>query len=286
MGGVNIYQAIIVNWFKQKRSLALGLLLTGGSVAAFLVPVIALFLDRNGWRATMFGVGLIILGIGIPMSLFLRRRPQDHGLQPDGLEPFRPTIPSDQGTLPGPSQNNVDVPGLTVAQALVTYSFWCMVIANVFNSLSSGMVFLHLAPALELNGFSTSSAASVVTIWFALTIPSRLILGWIGDKWDKKHLAVACYLLLGLGMFCLAFSTNYPMAMAFALLFGFGHGGIVLLNWALMADYMGPYRYGTISGLFRILSLVGGISGPVLAGALADKYGDYKWKHAKGVRVK
>ena len=74
----------VANWFKKRRSLALGLLTTGFGVSGLMTPIIAMMIRSIGWRETMFLLCPFILVIGIPLSLFIRDRPESYGMQPDG----------------------------------------------------------------------------------------------------------------------------------------------------------------------------------------------------------
>ena len=74
----------VANWFKKRRSLALGLLTTGFGVSGLMTPIIAMMIRSIGWRETMFLLCPFILVIGIPLSFFIRDRPQSYGMEPDG----------------------------------------------------------------------------------------------------------------------------------------------------------------------------------------------------------
>jgi MFS family permease len=45
---------------------------------------------------------------------------------------------------------------------------------------------------------------------------------------------------------------------------------------ALRADYFGPSSFGTIMGFSSLIVMLGMSTGPVLAGYLADLYGNYE----------
>lgn len=81
--GIAEYTAI-ANWFHKRRSLALGILTTGFGVSGIMTPLMVVMITSFGWRETLLILCPFILGIGIPLSLVIRDRPQAYGMQPYG----------------------------------------------------------------------------------------------------------------------------------------------------------------------------------------------------------
>ncbi|MEZ4480534.1 MAG: MFS transporter [Dehalococcoidia bacterium] len=73
-----------VQWFERKRATAIALGTTGLAVGGMAVPITVYALENLGWRETAFASGVIILLVGLPLTLIIRRRPADMGLEPDG----------------------------------------------------------------------------------------------------------------------------------------------------------------------------------------------------------
>jgi MFS family permease len=89
---------MISNWFIRRRRSAYSTAAMGPPLANFLLPpLIAFVVGTLGWRTGFVTLGLICLGLGLPPAiLFVRRRPEDIGLQPDG-DPPAPTDEQDRG---------------------------------------------------------------------------------------------------------------------------------------------------------------------------------------------
>ena len=80
--------AAVNQWFVRRRSLAMSTLMTafaGGG--AFVVLLLNLGIQQIGWRDTLFWIGVFIIVMTIPASFFIRSRPEDMGLLPDGDVP-------------------------------------------------------------------------------------------------------------------------------------------------------------------------------------------------------
>src|SRR5258708_6798655 len=73
------------NWFVRPRGLAMGCAFAGVGVGAIIMlPWVQLMIERAGWRTACTAMGILVLVALAPISLLLRKRPQDMGLEPDG----------------------------------------------------------------------------------------------------------------------------------------------------------------------------------------------------------
>jgi len=87
MGVLNLVIAVSVsNWFIKKRGRAMGIAQLGSRLGAAAFPLLAQFLILFiGWRTAWAGLGMMIFILSaVPSLLFLKRRPEDMGLLPDG----------------------------------------------------------------------------------------------------------------------------------------------------------------------------------------------------------
>ena len=84
--GSMVVNVSISQWFVRMRGRALALAGMGHGLAKVCMPVLAASLIvYTGWRGAwvVFGVVTLVLVVG-PSLLFMRRRPEDMGLLPDG----------------------------------------------------------------------------------------------------------------------------------------------------------------------------------------------------------
>src|SRR3954470_15566642 len=90
-GGVNclaytVQSLYLTNWFVRRRGLALSIAFSGvGAGSITILPWFAGLIDTAGWRTACVWLGVLLLVLLGPLTLLLRRRPQDMGLRPDGL---------------------------------------------------------------------------------------------------------------------------------------------------------------------------------------------------------
>ncbi|MFC1930564.1 MFS transporter, partial [Chloroflexota bacterium] len=74
----------VSNWFKKRRSLAIGILASGFGLGGLLIPVVVKLIDIFGWREAMLIFGLATWVIVLPLSLVVRHKPEQYGYLPDG----------------------------------------------------------------------------------------------------------------------------------------------------------------------------------------------------------
>jgi MFS family permease len=73
------------NWFIRKRGFAIGIAFAGVGIGSVtLLPWVQHMIEQTGWRTACTAMGVLILIVLAPINLFLHRRPEDIGLQPDG----------------------------------------------------------------------------------------------------------------------------------------------------------------------------------------------------------
>ena len=79
-----------------------------------------------------------------------------------------------------------------------------------------------------------------------------------------------------IGLALVAYAENPLMIVGFALFHGLGWGTRGPLMVALRADYFGASSFGTIMGISSLIIMIGMSSGAIIAGVLADIFGDFK----------
>ena len=96
------YGKVLSLWFDRSRGLALGLMMVGIGSGAMIMPSVAQqLIAKFGWHTAYAVLGGAVLFIAIPVvAAFLREKPQDLGLLPDGA-PAKNAVAGSVAVVPG-----------------------------------------------------------------------------------------------------------------------------------------------------------------------------------------
>lgn len=267
--GVLVNTVLISNWFRRKRGLAMGIVLTGTSFGGVVIPQLAApLIAWYGWRTAMIAVSLLVWLILLPAAVFLvRSRPEDMGLVQDGDE-------AATGVL---KEARMSTSGLTLGEALMTPGFWIFSIcaALIFYGIFVVSQQLNLYLQSPKVGFSLQEAGNVQSKMFAASVAGKFLFGWLSDRFRAARVMLAGAAVMFASTFVL-FDLSRETVLLFAIPFGLSYGGIFVLLQLLVADYFGLKDLGPILGAVTVVETIGGAVGTRVTGMIADQNGgDY-----------
>lgn len=274
------------NWFVRQRGLAVGIAFAGVGIGSIILfPLLQTLIDRSGWRAASTAMGILVLVALVPLSLLLRKRPEDIGLLPDGDAAPTPT------TIPPPS-NVVDPVWVsvdwTLALALRTARFWWISLGYFCGLYVWYAVQVHQTKYLVEIGFSSTSAAWALGLVSLIGIPGQIALGYLSDRigrewiWTISSLGFAiCFVLL----IALQYTPTLMLVYVMVVAQGFLGYGFTSIMGAIVAEIFHGKHFGTIFGTIGFTALAGGGAGPWITGILHDIYGDYTVAFLIGIAV-
>lgn len=246
-------------WFASNRGLALGLMLIGTSLAAIVVPKVAVAaIAYGGWRLAFPVVALFPLLIALPVALAWFREPR-----PDE----RPESVTDAGG---------DLIGLTLGQAMRGRRFWVLILSILLIALAYGGAHIHMAQIVALHGFTPATAASVLGIVAMGILSGRLLVGFLFDRYWAPGVAFPAMLLPAIAAYLLmGHSATLGVLMAGGFLLGFAAGTESDVIAFLAARYFGMANYGAIYGTLYMPFGIGSAISPILYGIVRDRTGSY-----------
>ena len=255
----------LTNWFVAGRARANSIATLFQMSGLVAMPILAQYAMSGGdWRDGWVAIGTTVLAVGfLPAWLFLVRQPEDLGLVPDRMQP--------KGAAP------IREPAFTRAQAMRTGAFWLLALYTLLVFPVQAGVSLHQAPHLIERGFSPILAATVISVFSAMSALASLTIGFLPRRWPIQASLVVAALLMGVGTFGLIGVDSAAVAFIAAGVFGFGIGGIMTTLPVAWADYFGRESYGAIRGTALTFQVVGAAVGPLLSGALRDWSGNYSY---------
>jgi MFS family permease len=274
---------VVGNWFRKRVSLATGIVVSGVAAGGVLVPLITWAIDAYDWRTAMIIFGLGAWFVIFPLALTVRHRPEQHGYFPDGEA--SETIEVDEGQ-PSAQYEDVD---FSATQALKSRAFWHISLGMVCSFMVALALTTHVMPYLSSIGITRATSSLVAMAMPLMTIAGRLGAGWFGDRFEKRRVSAIGMALLTLSVFIYIYVdiVGTWLLMLVVVLFGVGYGAQVPMSAALVREYFGRFRLGTILGLATGIAFVGSLIGPPLAGWVYDTYGSYQvaWFIMAGLSV-
>lgn len=255
---------LVSNWFVLKRGTALGIAATGISVSGVIMPATTAWLiGEFGWRNGFVTYGVITLVVVVPVVLRLViSRPEDVGLLPDGA--------TETAKLPPPK------PALRTKEFLSNPNFWFLVVIIGLLFCIQSATLIHMVPQLTDRGFDLVSASIIASSTAFFGIMGKLVYGALVDRWDVRN---ALWLGIGFqvsGQLFMLFTDGYIGFLIGASLFGFGMGGIVPMQGAVVGAAFGRESFGRVLGAMRPAMSAIHLIGVPFAGWMYDATGSYK----------
>src|SRR5579863_5434573 len=145
------------NWFVRRRGLAMSIAFSGVGIGSIvLLPWLQSVIERFGWRAACWAMGIIVLVLLMPLNLLLKRRPEELGLFPDG------DAAQAGADASGRAANIVDQAWTaidwTLARAVRTRRFWWIAVGYFCALFAWYAVQVHQTRYLVEIGFSAGEA--------------------------------------------------------------------------------------------------------------------------------
>jgi MFS family permease len=249
---------IIVNWFPDRRGMALGLVTfgmeSGGMVMTFTVgSTIAVY----GWRAGYFIAAVPAFLLVLPLLLFVvRTRPANTSAQ---------SVASQAAALTG----------YEVGEALRTRAFWMLAVAEMSFGLVAGGTFHHLVAFLEGLHYSLRAATLVVSIVLGMAAVGKVAMGALGDRIGGKNALGIGFALIAASVPILLNAAQPVMLVLWLIIVGIAGASPVALGPLLTAETFGLKRFGTLFGWLGFALTIGLFIGPQLVGWMTDVTGSY-----------
>jgi len=265
---------LLSNWFVEKRGRAIGIAYTGAGLGGLVfTPVAGFLVERLGWRSAYAIAGIAVIALIMPAALWLKNRPEDLGLLPDGRNPS----PRDSASADGDATAGGTDVSLTLGGAVRTSAFWLVALTWMVTMMSLAAVGLHQVVFLTDAGLPTESAALAAGAVGGMSILGRIGFGVLSERFRIQRLYAVCYLMCGVGIALLWATPSVGSAslVAYVACFGIATGGSFALTALLVGDLFGIRAMGEIFGVLGLIATIGGAIGVTGAGLLFDRAGSY-----------
>jgi sugar phosphate permease len=270
-GSLSLVSTYAINqWWVRRRGMAMGiagmaaaLIGAGGfpNLINWLIPV-------YGWRIAYMLLGLGVLIGMMPLGLvFIRNRPEDFGLHPDGSI----SAAADKDAAAGdPVEEH-----WTLSEAIGTSTFWIVSAGLSSGSmLSTGLTF-HLFSIFKDSGLSSTVAASV---FLPIAVTSGIMHlggGILVDRMPIRVILAISLFFQTLALIMAPYLCSVELALAFGLIMGIRGGLQMIVSNVIWAKFFGRMYLGSISGVTATLMVASSALGPMPFGVARDILGSY-----------
>jgi MFS family permease len=264
------------NWFYLKRPRVMGLVALSTPLgSAVLSLVYQFFVLRYSWRSAFLALGVALWGfVVIPGLIFLRRRPEDLGLHPDGLAapPSRHTESMDMYSAGSATAER----SWSRAEAVRSPTLWLLVSSAFLAAIGTGGVAFHTAAYFTDVRIAPTIAAGAVSVMALSGAFGNGLWGALAERLHPRRLSVATMIVSAASVGLLMQVSTAGAAYLFALLFGLNARGAGVLMQILIARYFGRASFGAISSVLDPFHKGGLGLGALLAGIVFDYAGGYQ----------
>jgi len=257
---------LVSHWFlKSNRGRAAGIMLSGNGIAivftGLFIPWANASSGVEGWRMGWLTIGLISLLIAFLAGFLLRNEPVEKSLAPFGKA--ETSTASDR--LEGEKKAKPNR--------------WTMVHLGCIYTLfgATYVVYATFIVTAMVNdrGFGENTAGTFWAVVGGLSIFSGPLFGWLSDRLGRKIGMMMVYTLFTISYALVAANLPNPYLYASIGIFGLAVWSIPTIMSAAVGDYTGPARAVKAFGFITLFFGAGQITGPAVAGFLADMTGTF-----------
>ncbi len=261
--------AAISSWFVRHRTRAIVTYTFGGATAGLvLAPTMAIVADEFSWRAVWLVMGIMHLVITPLAWAVIRRRPEDVGLTPDGIDEGRPAATASLS----PESETGD---WTVSEALRSRAFWLLTAGFTLTMLPASSIFIHMTSYVQSKGYSIESGAAAVSIYGFAAVAGRFVWGSIVGRTGLQKTLVAWALLYGISIVAYALPTSLTAIYGATIFLGIAVAGSLQFRAQAYPDYFGRSIVGTLVGYSSAIGTLAAAVAPLMVASVFDLSGSY-----------
>ena len=252
-GGPLPNQVLLSRWFDRARGKAMGLAYLGIGFGGAAAPLVADWLtSRVGWPAALRLLGVLMIAIAFPFAFFVRESPE--------------------GQI-GPAVRRDSAP---IGPVLRTRAFYLLAIGSMCSIAAVGGTMQNLKLFLSLDvGLPQGEIARLLSLVLIMSLAGRVLMGWLADRFAKKHVMLVIYLAVACGIPLLFLAESRGALYLFAAIFGIGLGGDYMIIPLMAAELFGVKLLGRVMGIVLTADGVAEATAPLVVAATRDATHSY-----------
>ncbi|MDE5978283.1 MAG: MFS transporter [Turicibacter sp.] len=236
-------------WFEEKKGIALGIVMAGIGTGSFVwMQIVTRMLNALSYHETYAILGLIILAVCLPLTLFIMKLPPNTPITSKKKEKF--------------SYREIHW-----NRQLILFATGLFLLG-----ISISGTKMHIQPYLTHLGHPLSFNANIGSTQAVFALLGNLIGGYIFDKLNLRNSILIFGTLSLISYICLICGIFPPLLFIFSALFG-----LCLCLPAMLPSYgtsalFGKDHYAVNLGFINMIFTLGGALGPMISGFIVDNF--------------
>lgn len=257
-GATSVTAVVLINRaYKENAGSVTGLVMTGTGICSVSMSlVLPVFIERFGWQSAYLLEGALWLAVMFAAFILTKNTVE------------YPTEQADR-TAENPLED-----GMTLSQAMrgiVLYLlFLCFAVQGVCT-----IVVQHIPSFLTEIGKSTAEASVVMSIFSAVLIVGKILLGILFDRMGAVKSLLLNFLAMAFSMWMMI-QGGFVLLIAGVIFMGFGMASITVLFPLVTRSVFGNREYASIWGVMSMAISLGTACGSPMWGAVYDVLGSYR----------
>lgn len=270
-------QQLIGDWFVTRRSLFLGLVLSGAGLGGLVIAPLTSGLASvlGSWRPVWLVLASLLLLPALLALFVIRDRPEDLGQRAEGVT--QRTGPGTTAPAPEETHRVYRSRHLWETKAAIqTRAFWLITLAcGIMFFLLQAITAHQVAYLVDEAQIDLTVAASALGLIAGSSIVGRLASGWLGDRVEPRVVTAGLLLMMSFSLIVLLFGNGLVSLYLYVVLFGIGYGGIIVLIPAMVLNYYGSRNSAAIMGIAMLMQTILGALGAIVVGGIKDAHNSY-----------
>lgn len=237
----------LTHWFEDKKGTALGIVMAGAGTGSFIwMQIVSRMLLKLSYQATYAILGLIILVVCLPLTIFIMRMPPDTMIEAKKKE-------------------KISYKDIHWSLQLILFAIGLFLLGMSISGTK-----MHIQPYLTNLGHPLTFNANVGSTQAVFALLGSLIGGYVFDKLSLRTSITIFVSMALISYICLIYGAYSTLLFIFAALFG-----LCLCLPSLLPSYgtsalFGKEHYAMHLGFINMIFTFGGALGPVISGFIAD----------------
>lgn len=251
----------------------MGLMMAGNGIGPFVFsPVVTWLIVRWDWRTAFVAISFVMTGVLVIAYLLMRNHPHEMGQRPYGArdEPAVPPARPAQPTRPKKTASNEASVSSLWGRVLRHQGFWTLSLINFFCCVCHSIPLVHTVGFALSAGLSAFAASWVLAVMGLSSVVGRIFWGFFADRHGARLTLMLTLFMQGAFMLWLVNSQDPVIFFLYALVWGFGYGGVGTQYGVVARELYGSRLFGPGYSGQNCFAMVGMAVGGFLGGYLFE----------------